>query len=165
MEQLDRGAELRTIISAEDLADPGVYAHMREQHARGEQIRSLSTVPTQMQIMDNELVILAVDPATPRRGAIFIRERGIVELLIFLFDHLWAEADPVFSTSVDPDAPTERTARILELVAGGVKDERIARTLGIATRTVRRDIAQLRDDLGVSSRTEIVAAAIRRGWL
>jgi DNA-binding NarL/FixJ family response regulator len=54
---------------------------------------------------------------------------------------------------------------VLELVAAGVKDERIARTLGVATRTVRRDIADLRERLGVTSRAEIVAAAVRRGWL
>lgn len=165
IQQLARGVDQRTIISAEDLADPGVYAHIRDQHARGERVRALSNVPTQMQVMDEALAVVAVDPSDPRRGAIFIRERGIVELLIYLFDHLWSEADTVFSTSLDSDAPTGRAARILELIAGGVKDERIARTLGIATRTVRRDIAELRDRLGVSSRTEIVAAAIRRGWL
>jgi DNA-binding NarL/FixJ family response regulator len=106
-----------------------------------------------------------VDTESPRKGAIFIQEAGLVQLLIYLFDHLWSEADGVFNSSADPDAPVGRAARILELMAGGVKDERIARTLGIATRTVRRDIAELRTVLGVSSRTEIVAAAVRRGWL
>jgi DNA-binding NarL/FixJ family response regulator len=47
----------------------------------------------------------------------------------------------------------------------GMKDERIARALGVRPRTVRRDIAQLRAALGVSSRTEIVTAAAKRGWL
>jgi DNA-binding CsgD family transcriptional regulator len=47
----------------------------------------------------------------------------------------------------------------------GMKDERIARALGVGARTVRRDIAELRTMLGVSSRTEIVAAAAKRGWL
>lgn len=164
-DQQSRGVEQRTIIGTSDLADPAVFAHLQDQHSRGERVRAVASVPTQMLIMDETLAILAVDPANPRKGAIFIQERGLLQLLIYLFDHLWSEADAVFNTSVDPDSPVGRTARILELMAGGVKDDRIARTLGIATRTVRRDIAQLRDSLGVSSRTEIVAAAIRRGWL
>jgi DNA-binding CsgD family transcriptional regulator len=142
-----------------------VFAHLQDQHARGEQVRALATVPTQLLIMDESLAVLAVDPEDPRKGAIFIHEQGLIHLLIYLFDHLWSEADPVFNTSIDPNAPVGRPARILELVAGGVKDERIARTLGIGTRTVRRDIAELREQLGVTSRAEIVAAAIRRGWL
>jgi DNA-binding CsgD family transcriptional regulator len=165
IKQLARGVEQRTIIGAGDLADPGVYAHIREQHARGERVRSLASVPTQMHIMDEDLAILAVDPTNPRAGAIFVREQGILHLLVYLFDHLWSEADAMLEGPNDPDAPADRQARILELMAKGVKDERIARTLSVATRTVRRDIAELRDRLGVTSRTEIIAAAIRRGWL
>jgi DNA-binding NarL/FixJ family response regulator len=118
-----------------------------------------------MLIMDESLAVLAVDAENPRKGAIFIQEHGIVQLLIYMFDRLWSDADAVFNVSQDPNAPTGRTARILELMAGGVKDEKIARTLGIATRTVRRDIADLRIRLGVTSRTEIITAALRRGWL
>jgi DNA-binding CsgD family transcriptional regulator len=164
-DQQARGVEQRTIIATAELADPEVFAHLQDQHARGERVRALGSVPTQLLIMDESLAILAVDPRDPRKGAIFIQEQGLIQLLVYLFDHLWSEADPVFNTPVDPDAPIGRPARILELVAGGVKDERIARTLGVATRTVRRDIAELRARLGVTSRMEIVAAAVRRGWL
>jgi DNA-binding CsgD family transcriptional regulator len=164
-DQQSRGVDQRTIIGTSDLADRGVFDHLQTQHARGERVRALGNVPTQMLIMDESLAILAVDPAEPRKGAIFVREAGLLQLLIYLFDHLWAEADPVFNVSSDPSAPNGRPARILELVAGGVKDDKIARTLGVATRTVRRDIAELRNQLGVSSRTEIIAAAVRRGWL
>jgi DNA-binding NarL/FixJ family response regulator len=46
-----------------------------------------------------------------------------------------------------------------------MKDESIARALGVGPRTVRRDISELKDALGVNSRAEIVAAAAKRGWL
>jgi DNA-binding CsgD family transcriptional regulator/sugar-specific transcriptional regulator TrmB len=164
-DQQARGVEQRTIIATSELADPEVFEHLQDQHARGERVRALGNVPTQLLIMDESLAILAVDLENPRKGAIFVQEPGLLQLLIYLFDHLWSEADPVFNTSIDPDAPVGRPARILELVAGGVKDERIARTLGVATRTVRRDIADLRHQLNVTSRAEIVAAAVRRGWL
>ncbi len=164
-DQQSRGVERRTIIGAGELASPVIFEHFQEQHARGERVRALTTVPTQMLVMDETLAVLAVDPENPRKGAIFIQERGILQLLIFLFDRLWAEAEVLFGAPTDPEAPTGRSARILELMAAGVKDESIARTLGIAARTVRRDIADLRARLGVTSRTEILAAAIRRGWV
>jgi DNA-binding CsgD family transcriptional regulator len=163
--QAGRGVEQRTIISTGDLTDRQIYAHLEAQHYRGERVRALANVPTQMLIMDSTLAILAVDPLHPRRGALFIREPGIVSLLTYLFDHLWAEADPVFGEAEAVGAPSGRVARVLELMAAGVKDERIARTLGVGSRTVRRDIAELKDSLGVSSRTEVVAAAVRQGWL
>jgi DNA-binding CsgD family transcriptional regulator len=165
LDQQARGVERRTIIGASELAHPIIFEHFQAQHGHGERVRALATVPTQMLIMDESLAVLAVDAENPRKGAIFIQEHGIVQLLIYMFDRLWSDADAVFNVSQDPNAPTGRTARILELMAGGVKDEKIARTLGIATRTVRRDIADLRIRLGVTSRTEIITAALRRGWL
>lgn len=164
-DQATRGVELRTIIGTNDLTDPHVYAHLEAQHRRGERVRALASVPTQMLIMDTTLAVLAVDPLHPRRGALFVREPGIVGLLIYLFDHLWSEADAVFGEADAAGAPSGRVARVLELMAAGVKDERIARTLGVGSRTVRRDIAELKESLGASSRTEVVAAAVRHGWL
>lgn len=163
--QARRGVEQRTIISTDDLTERDVYAHLEAQHRRGERVRALSDVPTQMLIMDSTIAVLAVDPLHPRRGALFIREAGLVGLLIYLFDHLWSEADPVFGSAEAIGAPAGRVARVLELMAAGVKDERIARTLGVGSRTVRRDIAELKERLSVASRTEVVAAAIREGWL
>jgi DNA-binding NarL/FixJ family response regulator len=51
------------------------------------------------------------------------------------------------------------------MISAGATDDAIARTLGVGVRTIRRDVAELRTSLGVGTRTEIVAAAIRQGWL
>jgi DNA-binding NarL/FixJ family response regulator len=118
-----------------------------------------------MMIMDHDLAVIPRAADDPSQGAIFIRESALVELLIYLFDHMWAVGQPVFADPEGPGAPTGRVARVLELMAAGVKDERIARTLGVGSRTVRRDISELKQALGASSRTEIVAAAVRQGWL
>jgi hypothetical protein len=45
------------------------------------------------------------------------------------------------------------------------EDERIGRTLRVGVRTVRRDVAELKSTLGVTSRPEIPAAAKLKGWL
>jgi DNA-binding CsgD family transcriptional regulator len=164
-ESLARGVRQRSIIGTSDLAKPEVYDALRGQHELGEEIRALPYVPTQVMLMDRELAVVPRAPVDSSLGAIFIRERTIVELLVYMFDHLWSTAIPVFGSDAEPGAPAGRVARVLELMAAGVKDERIARTLGVGSRTVRRDIAELKASLGASSRTEVVAAAVRQGWL
>jgi DNA-binding CsgD family transcriptional regulator len=164
-DSLARGVLQRTIIGATDLADPEVYCALESLNALGEEIRAMPYVPTQMMIMDDDLAVLPRGEWDSSRGVMFIRERTLVGLLIYMFDHMWVAAQPVFSAPEAPGVPAGRAARILELVAAGVKDEGIARTLGVGARTVRRDIAALRAQLGVSSRPEIVAAAVRNGWL
>jgi DNA-binding CsgD family transcriptional regulator len=164
-DSLARGVRQRSIIGTSDLASPEVYEALRNLHELGEEFRSVPYVPTQVMVMDRELAIVPRAPVDSSLGAIFIRERTIVDLLIYMFDHLWASALPVFGDDERLGAPSGREARVLELMAAGVKDERIARTLGVGSRTVRRDIAELKERLGASSRTEAVAAAVRQGWL
>ena len=47
----------------------------------------------------------------------------------------------------------------------GAKDEQIARTMGLSLRTVRRRVADLMIELGVDTRFQAGAEAVRRGWL
>lgn len=164
-DSLSRGVHQRSLIGTTDLADPEVYAALGMLHDLGEEVRSISYVPTQMMIMDRDLVVLPRAPIDSSQGALFIREQTIIDLMIYMFDHLWSTAHPVFGDSELRGAPSGRVAQVLELMAAGVKDESIARTLRIGARTVRRDIADLRDQLGVTTRAEIVAEAVRHGWL
>jgi DNA-binding CsgD family transcriptional regulator/sugar-specific transcriptional regulator TrmB len=164
-ESLARGVHQRSLVGSADLADPEVYTALGELHDLGEEVRSIAYAPTQMMIMDRSLVVLPRAPIDSSRGALFIREQTIIDVLIYMFDHLWSTAHPVFGDAEASGAPTGRTARVLELVAAGVKDEKIARNLDIGVRTVRREIAELREILAVTSRAEMVAAAVRHGWL
>ena len=51
------------------------------------------------------------------------------------------------------------------LLASGLKDEAIARQLGIGERTVRRRVAELADRLGARTRMQLGIQAVRQGWL
>jgi DNA-binding NarL/FixJ family response regulator len=98
-------------------------------------------------------------------GAIFIRVQSVVDALILMYEHMWSIATPVFTTAPIAAVPHGRSARVLEQLGIGAKDETIARTLGVGVRTIRRDVADLKISLGVQSRGEIAAAAVRKGWL
>lgn len=160
-----RGVDMRSLVSGDFLADADRFGQLTEQREAGDTHRILPRLPTHMMIFDDELVVLPVDPDDVNLGAMFIHERGVVEPMTALFDNLWAIAQPVFAETAATVELAVRTSRVLELVASGATDTNISRSLGVTTRTVRREVATLRDALGVGSRMEIVPAAVRRGWL
>jgi DNA-binding CsgD family transcriptional regulator len=161
----ERGVRDRLIMSTQGLHEPGVLAHYEELERQGHRLRALPNVETRLLLYDCDLAVLPIDPTDPSLGAIFIRVPTVIDMLILMYDHMWSVATPVFTKSVEAEGLAGRRAQILELLALGTKDERIARTIGIGVRTVRREIADLKAVLGVSSRAEIAAAAIRKGWL
>ena len=60
---------------------------------------------------------------------------------------------------------TERELELLDLLAEGISNKLIAHRLGISEHTVKTHIASIFAKLGVSSRTEAVSQAIRRGLI
>jgi len=68
--------------------------------------------------------------------------------------------------SVTAEPPlTNRERQVLGLLADGLGNKQIAARLGISANTVKTHLELLFDKLGVSSRTEAVATAARRGLL
>jgi DNA-binding CsgD family transcriptional regulator len=162
---LNRGVRQRSIVGLGDLTDPSIYAYFAEVHSQGEEVRTLHEVPTRLLIFDDDIAVLPVEPFETPRRAMFVRDRTLIDVLTYLFDRMWSDASPVFADIDASETRSDRHVRVLELLAGGAKDEAIARTLGIGVRTIRRDIAELKAVLNVTSRAEVVAAAVRRGWL
>jgi len=60
---------------------------------------------------------------------------------------------------------TRREAEVLKLLAMGSNNRDIAGHLGLAERTVKGHVMNIFDKLDVSSRTEAVREALRRGWV
>lgn len=60
---------------------------------------------------------------------------------------------------------SKEEARILWLLANGKKDVEIGNEVGIAERTVRLRLRHIYDKLGVNTRTELVAWAVRSGLI
>jgi DNA-binding NarL/FixJ family response regulator len=60
---------------------------------------------------------------------------------------------------------TERELDALRLAARGMTNREIGHDLGISHRTVQGHLASVYEKLGVSSRTEAVTEALKRGWI
>jgi DNA-binding NarL/FixJ family response regulator len=54
---------------------------------------------------------------------------------------------------------------LLALLLAGLKDDAIARQLGLSTRTMRRRMKHLLDLLGADNRFQAGVQATRRGWI
>ena len=60
---------------------------------------------------------------------------------------------------------TEREIDVLRLAAQGMTNREIGQELGISHRTVQGHLANVYEKLNVSSRTEAVTEALKRGWI
>jgi dienelactone hydrolase len=93
----------------------------------------------------------------------------ILSALIALFEAEWARASPIPGiTTPAADAggpPDAETATLLAMLAAGMTDASIARSLSRSMRTTQRRMRQLMSDLGATSRFQAGVAARERGWL
>jgi DNA-binding NarL/FixJ family response regulator len=63
----------------------------------------------------------------------------------------------------DDESLTRRERQVLELIAGGRSNKRIAIELGISEKTVKTHVGHVLGKLGVSDRTQAAMVAVKRG--
>ena len=161
---LGRGVRLRGIYAPEAFEIPGALELVRAAVAAGEEARVCDDVPLKLAIADRSAAIL---PFTGDRdamvdSALVVYASTLLDALIRLFDLLWQVAVPVFAP--DP-AVADEDGPLLVLLAAGLKDEAIARQLGVSVRTVHRRTSDLMDRLGARTRFQAGLAAARQGLL
>jgi DNA-binding CsgD family transcriptional regulator len=164
---LDRGVRFRAIYASEVLDHPALVARLSAMAERGEQARVLPQVPLKLLIVDGKTAILPLAGENPpdsrpsgQARAVVVTDSVLTNALQVLFDQLWAQATPLRLTST-ADPVTD----LINLLATGMKDETIARQLGISSRTLRRRISQAQDQLGATSRFQAGIQAARHGWV
>ena len=164
---LERGMKLRTIYLQSMTSSKQALDYATKMHRLGGEVRVTPTLPMRLLILDQQLAIIPMDPENPTSGAVIHRTPAVVSIAIALFDSYWARATELF----DPDDRDDETpltpheAEVLRLLAGGAKDEQVARLLGISLRTARRITANLSERLDAASRFELGVAAAKRGWV
>jgi NarL family two-component system response regulator LiaR len=78
--------------------------------------------------------------------------------------HTLSEPGPAIQRTSDPGTTlTPREHEVLQLIAGGRSNKRIALELGIAEKTVKTHVGHLMAKLGVTDRTQAALLAVRRG--
>ena len=175
-EMLGRGVRLRAIYAPEAFEVPGALHLIEAAVAAGEEARTCADVPLKLAIADRSAAILPFtdDRTESADSALVVYASTLLDALVRLFELLWVTATPIapaLGWLPPPDAPSDPAQsqaldrRLLTLLAAGLKDEAIARQLGVSLRTVHRRTSDLMAGLDARTRFQAGAQAARRGYL
>ncbi|GIF94963.1 transcriptional regulator [Catellatospora citrea] len=163
---LERGVAIRNIYQESSRNDPATLAYATWMASIGGRSRTVATVPMRLTLIDREIALLPLDVTDSSKGALEIRSGSMVAALCLLFDQTWELATPFGETpQLDEHGLNPQELTVLRLLNAGHTDESVGRKLGVSGRTARRIVADLMKRLGVESRFQAGAEAVRRGWL
>jgi DNA-binding CsgD family transcriptional regulator len=164
-ELLERGVTMRTLYHHTARFNGPSQAYVARASALGAQYRTAHELFGRLIVFDRATAFLPAGDGT--WGAVVIRQPGIVAYLCGIFEATWTTAEPFGDAAADG---LERVAKqldrtILRLLSAGLKDETIARRLGMSLRTLRRHIADLMLQLDAESRFQAGVRAAASGLL
>ena len=157
-ELLKRGVVARVVYDSSALV-PGQLQNIQRLMAQGEQARTMSDVPIKLVIADRRIGLVPLSPRDPGlEGRLVVHESPLLDALIMLFDTLWERALPLPHRAAERGAQlpgagvSDDDRRLLMLLTAGLKDEAIARRLGVTERTVARRMQRLFRTMGARTR-------------
>ena len=162
-ELMESGRRSRAIYPARALEEAPQMLRARAE--AGERVRIVASVPTRIAIMGSSVALLPDRWGVDTGRRLVVREHSLVRALGSLFDHVWEHAMGVPGLDGDMGDPGGERRLLLQQLTRGMKDEQIARALGVSLRTVRRRVADIMEELGAASRFQAGVEAVRRGWI
>lgn len=161
--QLERvinlGYPVQVLIPSLVLGDEQMLKAIKDLETASAQIRLGTDSQVTFTIYGSIAASTLTNAADFRSDRLVIRIPAIINILTSYFEAVWSAAIPVNAQSLNDDV------RIIALLAEGLKDESIARQLGLSLRTVRRRIAEFMDEVGAETRFQAGAEAQRRGLI
>jgi DNA-binding CsgD family transcriptional regulator/DNA-binding MarR family transcriptional regulator len=165
LDTLNRGIQMRTIYPDIAVYDTGALAYAEELTAAGGEIRIARELPLRLLIVDRRTALVPMNPDDSTEGCLVIYHLGTVVALTALFESCWQASWPLTGDQDEAGSCSVMERAVLTLLACGTKDEAVARQLSLSVRTLRRCIADLMIRAGATSRFELGAQAVARGWL
>jgi DNA-binding Lrp family transcriptional regulator len=150
------GRKVRGIYPSAVLGHGEAVRLLHQWAGQGEHVRLHPAPPSRLAVFGGSAALVPAEWGRVPRHRIVVRSPGLVAAMATLFDLVWAR-----STPLEPLPSDERDA-VLRLLTSGLKDEAIARQLGISLRTVRRRVAELLDELGPRTRFAAGVEAVRQ---
>lgn len=163
------GVTYRLLVARESFGPSYWTDYIDAIQGLGHRVRMLSSIPMLTVIVDGAYAVIPFRGESGKTGAHVLHGPSMIAPVVALFEELWASATPYEGGSVEPSTEggvsLERMKQVAALMASGMKDERIARRLGISARTVRRIVAAMLDHLNADSRFQAACRAVEAGWL
>ncbi len=154
--QLAGGREQRTLYLPEAVSEASSW--ISDWAKAGERQRVCAHLPSEFICFGDDVALGSTEWGSSDSDYVVLRDPMVVAAFVALFDRLWSTAAPLKRSADTPDS-------LLELMQQGLKDESIARVLGVSLRTVRRRIATLMDEHGVDTRFQLALKLAARGRL
>jgi DNA-binding CsgD family transcriptional regulator len=153
-----RGVRMRCIFDTGYLASPQGQGVVERFASDGFEVRAVHGLPGAM-------TLVPVDSRAVG-GAVVVNDKTITDQLRSAFEVHWTRSVPLVEDGTPDDRALSRIQRqILGMLAAGMKDESIARNLGVSLRTLRRSITGMSESAGVPTRFALAVVATRRGWV
>ncbi len=162
---LMRGVRMRVLLQHATRHHPPTMLWAEKVRAEGAEIRTVPTVPRRLIIHDGQRAVL---PCTAQvcDGAAVVQEPAVVDFLVAVHEGMWSHGEPYPSLAGDGlSADHALEIAILRELCTGVKDEVVARRLGMSLRTCRRKIAAIMRALGAENRFQAGVLARAHGLL
>jgi DNA-binding CsgD family transcriptional regulator len=171
-EELDTQSDVaqRAIYERSALDDPALLDQVQRRQLRGEDVRLLPRPPARIVLADDDLAFVGLESeGNERVRGVLVHPSPLLTSIVTLVDLLWERAIPLDAGGVtgreDAWRISDDDAALLRLLAAGLKDQAIARHLGIGLRTVVRRIGNLSRTLDAETRFQAGLQAARRGLL
>ncbi|MFF9090829.1 response regulator transcription factor [Streptomyces sp. NPDC014991] len=161
------GVPIRLVCPHSARARTTTRARLRQMIDAGAQVRTTNHIFDNLVLVGSEVAFVAhQEPDEDVPSVIAVYEPLIISLLHRLYEFAWQAG-----TDFDADAVsygetlTDLNAGILNLMAQGLKDEVVARRIGVGSRTFRRHISSIMDRLGAATRFQAGVVAARAGLI
>ena len=167
LDAIRRGVRMRVLYQHTARASLHTKTYVTAIEAAGGQVRTMEQLAERMLIFDRSIAFIPkwVHP-DQSPGAVVVREPVLVAFLCSFFEQLWLTAAPYIPSSPGyQEVSNDVRLSVLRLLAQGLKDEVVARKLGMSVRTCRRHIAALMQEMGAESRFEAGVKAAQLGLL
>ncbi|WDM10355.1 response regulator transcription factor [Streptomyces lavenduligriseus] len=160
-----QGVALRALYPSTVLAVDGGAEHLERTAELGVECRMVDIQQVFTAVVDQEFVFMAAGLRPGEEGETVFRAPQDVALLRQSFEQTWRSARRVHPGSRARQRLTAEQLTMLRLMSSGVKDEKIARLLGVSSRTLSRLMAGAMEELGARSRFEAGVRAAELGLL
>lgn len=161
------GVPIRLVCPHSARANTTTRARLRRMIGSGAGVRTSNHIFDNLVLVGDELAFVphqAKDGALP--GVIAVYEPTVIALLHRLYEFVWQTGTDFGTDAVSyGETLTELKSGIVNLLAQGLKDEVVARRVGVCSRTFRRHVSSIMDELGAASRFQAGVAAARAGLI
>jgi DNA-binding NarL/FixJ family response regulator len=130
---------------------PAVQDHAAAITSSGGQVRTIEKLWNHLCAVDQETVFFF-----DHTGVVSVDQSAVAKSVAALFEQVWCQAKPFQGKSVSRSEGMRLSddvrRAIIYFLAEGMRDESIARRIGVSVRTCRRHIAEVQEQIGAETR-------------